>query len=36
VETAPLVTATFPLERTRDALESLAGNLKVLVDPGSG
>jgi len=36
VQTAPLVTATFGLERARDALESLAGNLKVLIDPRSG
>jgi len=35
VRTEPLVTRTFPLERTRDALEHLVspGTLKVLIEP---
>ena len=35
VQTEPLVTRTFPLERTRDALEHLVspGTLKVLIEP---
>ena len=35
VQTEPLVTRSFPLERARDALEQLAkpGSLKVLVCP---
>ena len=35
VQTEPLVTRTYPLERTREALEELArpGSLKVLVSP---
>lgn len=35
VETEPVVTSTFPLERTRDALEQLVrpGTLKVLICP---
>jgi threonine dehydrogenase-like Zn-dependent dehydrogenase len=35
VQTEPIVTATFPLERTRDALEHLVspGTLKVLIEP---
>jgi L-iditol 2-dehydrogenase len=35
VKTEPLVTRTFPLERTRDALEHLVspGTLKVLIEP---
>jgi 2-desacetyl-2-hydroxyethyl bacteriochlorophyllide A dehydrogenase len=36
VQTAPLVTGTFGIERTRDALEQLVtpGTLKVLIEPG--
>jgi L-iditol 2-dehydrogenase len=35
VKTEPVVTATYPLERTRDALEQLThpGTLKVLIQP---
>jgi 2-desacetyl-2-hydroxyethyl bacteriochlorophyllide A dehydrogenase len=35
VQTEPVVTGTFPLERTRDALEHLVapGTLKVLIEP---
>ena len=35
VQTEPVVTSTFPLERTRDALEHLVspGTLKVLIEP---
>ncbi|HEX6025146.1 MAG TPA: alcohol dehydrogenase catalytic domain-containing protein [Solirubrobacter sp.] len=35
VKTEPIVTGTFPLERTRDALEHLTspGTLKVLIEP---
>jgi L-iditol 2-dehydrogenase len=36
VETEPLVTAVYPIEDTRAALEALATNLKVLIDPRSG
>ena len=35
IQTDPIVTATFPLERTREALEHLTqpGTLKVLIEP---
>ena len=35
MKTEPLVTGTYPLERTRDALEQLVdpGTLKVLIAP---
>jgi L-iditol 2-dehydrogenase len=35
VQTEPVVTGAFPLERTRDALEHLVspGTLKVLIEP---
>ncbi len=35
VQTEPLVTATFGIEHTRDALEQLVkpGTLKVLIEP---
>ena len=35
VQTEPLVTGAYPLERARDALEQLAkpGTLKVLIEP---